>query len=165
MNALLTSDEVHKVQTQRVPAAARETSRFVQVDPVPDATVDTATLPVDHFRFGTWIGEQLTAVRHLPENWDGYGAPKIAWPVIRAMSRSLAGLQPARAFRAGAIVPGADGSLQIEWHLATVSIEFCIDHDLAETFWMKDRVTGAVVLVEGAAAQEAFRASMGALRC
>lgn len=166
MSALFAADEIHAVQTHRASVSDRETTQFVSVEPSSDVAIDHASAPIllEHFRFGTWIGEQLTAVRHLPHGWDGYGAPKIEWPVVRRMSRALANVQPATAYRKGAIVPGADGSLQIEWHLEQISLEFCIEHDLTETLWMKDRHTGDVTELEGQEAVEAFEAAMGALR-
>lgn len=167
MNANLCNDDLYPTITVRHGELALDTSALpVQVENLPDSTLDNASQPIllDHFRFGTWIGSALTTVRHLKTGWDGYGAPKIDWQVIRKMSRALANLQPADAYRVGAIVPAADGSLQAEWHLEQLSVEFCIDADLGESLWVQDRSTGQATETEGAEALADFERLFGALR-
>lgn len=167
MTALLINDDLYPVLSLRTGETVRETGRLVVSDCGLEAsTVDNASqlIVLEHFRLGTWIGQSLTTIRHLEAGWDGYGAPKIGWEVIRRMSRALSCLQPAQQFGAGAIVPAADGSLQAEWHLETVSIELCIDADLSENLWIKDRTTGLVTEHDGPAAIRAFEAAIEALR-
>jgi hypothetical protein len=167
MTAAICNDDLYSTLSFRKVQTDLETSCFgFEGLNAPSADIDAASQPIvlEHFRLGTWIGAALTGVRHLDKGWDGYGAPKIDWRVIRKMSRALSDLQPAYAYRAGAIVPGADGSLQAEWHLEGVSIEFCIEADLSESLWVKNRATGEVLEAEGELALTEFQRLFGTLR-
>lgn len=64
------------------------------------------------------IRELLT----LPVGWDGYESPPVS---LRNMAFALAILDFLQLSRPQ-MVPGSGGSLQLEWHLKTVSIEIYI---------------------------------------
>jgi hypothetical protein len=67
-----------------------------------------------------WLAAELAKIAALKPNWDGYGADPIAPETCEALRRALIDLPSA------CIVPGADGSLQAEWHTAEASIELCV---------------------------------------
>lgn len=62
--------------------------------------------------------EALSHLIDLKEGWDGYGAGPLSEKVVDTVSGFLANT---------AIVPGPDGSLQIEWHCAGYDIEISFD--------------------------------------
>jgi hypothetical protein len=158
------------VQTGRalkLPAATKATEGFVAVasdgDFGPESTPNLVVL--SHFQpQRSWIGRSLDHVRHLPPNWDGYGADSLNWLVIRKLGEVLAGVNPAEGFWPANIVPGADGSLQAEWHLPDFSTELCIEADLTVSLARVNRQTGEMTEYVDAAALDAFSRCLEGLR-
>jgi len=103
-----------------------------------------------------WLRGKIEAIRHLQANWDGFGAEPIDPVVAQTIEQLLVALLPMGA-REGAIVPGADGSLQAEWHLPTLSVGLLVNDDLAVSCWAL--AAGSDVEVEkfGTSAREMFR--------
>lgn len=54
------------------------------------------------------------------------------------------------------IVPCADGSLQLEWHLKSTELELYFEKDGSLSAWVHNRETGNEIDAEGAAARELF---------
>lgn len=120
---------------------------------------------LSHFQpQSSWIGRSLDQVRHLPPNWDGYGADPLNWLVIRKLGEVLSVINPAEGFWPANIVPGADGSVQAEWHLPDFSTELCIEADLSVSLMRVDRQTGEMTEHADAAALEAFLDCLEGLR-
>lgn len=69
---------------------------------------------------------ELSALKH---DWDGYGADPVDVDLVKSfvseLRLSLVGAQ----IRPPDIIPGADGSLQAEWHLKGAEIFYQIDAD------------------------------------
>lgn len=62
--------------------------------------------------------ERLGEIQHLAENWDGYGSPAVAKPLIAQMAALVCAIQGAElppGMPAPAINPTPDG-MQIEWN-------------------------------------------------
>lgn len=91
-----------------------------------------------------WVDDQLSRIASLPQNWDGYGADPVDHAQLRIMSNLLAATLPQGA-PAGSIVPGADGSLQAEWHLAHASFGLLVEEGEAVSTWFKARTDGSEI--------------------
>lgn len=102
-----------------------------------------------------WIDADLQKLVGLSRNWDGYGADPISRQTLSAMRQMLVRLLPSPA-TPGSIVPGADGSLQAEWHLGDTSFGLLIERDGSIECWVD--VCGVEDTSEGLAAEDMFRA-------
>lgn len=91
-----------------------------------------------------WVDGQLARIANLRENWDGYGADPVDHSQLQIMANLLAANLPHGA-PAGSIVPGADGSLQAEWHLAHASFGLLVEEGEAVSTWYKARPEGQEV--------------------
>jgi hypothetical protein len=147
-----------------LPAATKATQGFEADSGLgPESSQNLVVL--SHFRpQSSWIGRSLDHVRHLPPNWDGYGADSLNWLVIRKLGEVLSVVNPAEGFWPANIVPGADGSVQAEWHLPDFSTELCIEADLSVSLARVNRRTGEMTEYADAAALEAFFGCLEGLR-
>lgn len=109
-----------------------------------------------------WYRSQLNQIAALSDNWDGYGAPAIKPKTTRRMQALLNQLLPSHV-RAGNIVPGADSSLQAEWHLVTNSFGLLVGDDGAVSAWIRHRSTGAEVEKSGVEAYSLFKSALNYL--
>ncbi len=80
--------------------------------------LDTSSCSFNKFE----ILEELGRLRHLPENWNGYGAPPIDPRVIESAEQFLTSL-PGTRITAPNVVPMTRGRLQFEWHRGNRSLE------------------------------------------
>src|SRR5947208_542134 len=64
----------------------------------------------------------VESLRTLAADWDGYGAPCIDTRFIDAAKRFISSLPANLAFRP-LVVPTSNGSLQLEWHEGSKSLE------------------------------------------
>lgn len=78
----------------------------------------------------------MAHVRSLAWNWDGYGADPISQGTIARMSEVLDEWLPENVV-AGSIVPGADGSLQAEWHLQHIEMGVVVEADDTVSAWLR----------------------------
>ena len=113
-----------------------------------------------------WKSVLLANVRSLSElnaGWDGPGSvPVRETLLLRAVfyvESALSGLADVTAPR---LVPGGDGSLQIEWHSVRGEIEFDIDDQGQDdqgqvSIWGRDHLSGEEFDGEGEAALALFR--------
>jgi len=72
------------------------------------------------------VQKDIEALRDLPPNWDGYGAPVIDPRFIDAAKRFIASLPDNLAFRP-LVVPTSNGSLQLEWHEGPRNLELEVE--------------------------------------
>ena len=63
---------------------------------------------------------RLAKLAALPEDWDGYGAPRISSTALNGVRQILLG---------ATIVPLGNGGAQIEWRLDGYEIEIAVDPD------------------------------------
>jgi hypothetical protein len=64
----------------------------------------------------------LYSIIGLDNNWDSYGAKRISSKVAEAVSDLLCDIMQ-RTTPAPQIVPSANGSMQLEWHLKGIDLE------------------------------------------
>ena len=82
----------------------------------------------------TWFKEQATNLRKLKYNWDGYGAEPVSASTLNSVVSILERYLPADSVP-GSLVPGADGSVQAEWHLPNVSIGLLVEEGRTVSTW------------------------------
>ncbi len=68
------------------------------------------------------VQSALDSLRALAPNWDGYGAPPIDPAVIDAAKTFVANLPDKQSPRPR-VVPMSNGTLQLEWHRGSKSLE------------------------------------------
>jgi hypothetical protein len=85
-------------------------------------------LKIGHYDpgFVTGVQQSIEGLRQLTKNWDGYGAPAIDPKVIDSAKRFIASLPSNLAFRP-VVVPTSCGTLQLEWHEGSKSLELEFD--------------------------------------
>lgn len=76
--------------------------------------------PVRQWRDG--VKSRLDEVCSLPSGWNGYGAPPVSFQTADFALRMLETICATSA-PAPQIVPGANGDLQLEWHLTGGDLE------------------------------------------
>ena len=101
-----------------------------------------------------WIRFAMLSIRSLRTNWDGYGAAPISEGTIEQLEKILRHDLPEQ-MQPGSIVPGADGSLQAEWHLETTEMGIVVESDGSISSWVKAR-GGPEVERVGLQARELF---------
>ncbi|PZU71069.1 hypothetical protein [Sphingobium sp.] len=82
----------------------------------------------------SWLDQQARKVRSLQHDWDGYGADPIDANVLEFVLGILRNALP-RDSVPGNLVPGADGSVQAEWHLRNVSLGLLVEEDKTVSAW------------------------------
>ncbi len=85
-----------------------------------------------------WIDSQVKRISKLKRNWDGYDAPAITLGQLNLLTSVLSSILPAGA-PSGSIVPGADGSLQAEWHLRHASYGLVVEEGQPISVWYHPR--------------------------
>lgn len=97
---------------------------------------------VGHYDPGFVVGVlgDIEALRSLAPNWDGYGAPPIHPKVLDAAKRFISNLPENLAYRPH-VVPTSNGSLQLEWHEGskTLELEFESPRTIRFLQWEPDR--------------------------
>jgi hypothetical protein len=85
---------------------------------------------------------QLKRLSELKPNWDGYGGPVLSAKVLARVVVDVAWSATDQTPPV-ALCPGGDGSLQAEWHLKGVELEYHVSPDQSRYLWIHDRVSGA----------------------
>lgn len=120
-------------------------------DNVPQAAPRSATqkplLTFDKFRTAYDAGldikwqasvlKKVTELLKLPADWDGYGAPAIRRDAAMFALEVLETVMLPRT-PLPAIVPAADGGIQIEWHEGDIDLEFHVSAPYACDLWFED---------------------------
>jgi hypothetical protein len=105
-----------------------------------------------------WADAQLRSLQMLQPNWDGYGADPIGISRLNVLARLLKNNLPDNA-PVGSIVPGADGSVQAEWHLHAASFGLLVNETGAISTWYQPS-QGAEIERSGPAAMELLKAAV-----
>ncbi len=71
------------------------------------------------------LEQRFDELAELQYDWDGYDGKPVSWTCATFAARLLESLYSARV-PAPSIVPGSDGTLQIEWHMNRYDIEIDI---------------------------------------
>ncbi len=96
---------------------------------------------------------RFAAIRTLQDGWDGAASIAPRHEIITSASHILKhALQDRPAVSVPAIVPVADGGLQVEWYSADHHFEMYFEADGEIAAWLQDRKTGATRDVDGRAA-------------
>lgn len=104
----------------------------------------------------SWVDAHAAAIRALTPNWDGYGADPIKPSTLDQILQYLKLALP-EGGKVGALVPGADGSVQAEWHLKALSIGLLVEEGGAVSCWVRQAGSSDEVEATGLQAVELFR--------
>jgi hypothetical protein len=107
-----------------------------------------------------WISQLASnaqGLSKLPAGWDGRGSIPISDKMLyRATTYVRSALEGLSDVTAPRLVPGGDGSVQIEWHAKHGELEFDIGPANEMTIWIRDRRNGAEFEGENQAALTLF---------
>ena len=88
--------------------------------------------------------EELTGLFALPENWDSYGAQPIRRDVIEYAAEWIPSLLQSGTPKP-AVIPTAQGGVQLEWHRKGVDVEIYIESPDTIRFLAEDLTAGESV--------------------
>lgn len=107
--------------------------------------------------WGAQLAANTKSLSNLPAGWDGPGSMPIS---ASALSRAVFYVNSAMGEGADVtsprLVPGGDGSVQIEWHTKHGELEFDIDDRGAMSIWIRNHLSEAEFNGEGAEALVLF---------
>jgi len=96
------------------------------------------------------VNDRLKYIGSLESGWDGHLSAPISKISISNARHVIALVREIAPFEKDpAIVPCADGSLQIEWHLVDSRFEMYFENDGSVGAWWDDRSTGREFEAEG----------------
>ncbi|HEX7671525.1 MAG TPA: hypothetical protein VF395_18155 [Polyangiaceae bacterium] len=72
------------------------------------------------------VAAKLETLTELGDSWDSYGARRISVATVLEASQLLSGLH-ALGLPAPAIVPTANGGIQLEWRVRDLELELSLD--------------------------------------
>lgn len=81
--------------------------------------------------------KKVAELLKLPVDWDGYGAPSIRRDAAMFALEVLETVMLPRT-PLPAIVPAADGGIQIEWHEGDIDLEFHVSAPYVCDLWFED---------------------------
>jgi hypothetical protein len=123
-----------------------------RAEPTPDRSVSKAE--------PEWISQLSSNAKALSElrcGWDGPGSIPVSQKLLyRASSYVQSALKDLPSVTPPRLVPGGDGSVQIEWHAKHGELEFDIGPQDEMTIWIRDRRNGAEFEGENQAALALF---------
>lgn len=97
------------------------------------------------------LSANANGISSLKAGWDGPGSVPISREILsRAMFYIESALKAATGdVAAPRLVPGGDGSIQIEWHTRRGELEFDLDTGGEMSIWIRDHASGAEFDGEG----------------
>jgi hypothetical protein len=98
-------------------------------------------------QWSTAVMGRFREMVNLPRGWDGYAGKPVDFEIACFASQLLQALY-LDPVPTPSLVPGSDGSLQIEWHLAGFDIELDVLGVNVVRAWRRDAQTGEEVEVE-----------------
>lgn len=110
-----------------------------------------------------WIEAQIAHINEMQANWNSYDADPLQAKTI-AQLRSLLSDSLQGSSIPGQLVPGADGSIQAEWHLAQASIGLLVEDNGTYSSWIRFNDTGKQIEEFGIAASNLFKALVSQYR-
>ncbi|MER9171231.1 hypothetical protein NKI12_28675 [Mesorhizobium australicum] len=96
---------------------------------------------------------QKNLLLKLNHNWDGYGAQALPHQRVEAFFAELELVLVNYSGPLPEIVPGGDGSLQVEWHLEEAMIFYGIDSDDQKYIFVQENGTEPIALAGDEASQ------------
>lgn len=110
-----------------------------------------------------WVDAQIACINELQANWDSYDADPLQVKTVSQL-RSLLSESFQASGVPGQLVPGADGSIQAEWHLAQASIGLLVEDDGTYSSWIRFNDTEKQIEEFGAAGLDLFKALVSQYR-
>lgn len=133
-----------------LPVSLTHSEKFGWIDSTRAASPPDSALQPPRVTHGqTAWQRQLSAnaegVCGLEAGWDGPGSVPISREILtRAMFYIDSAMKGAAGDAAAPrLVPGGDGSIQIEWHTRRGELELDLDTDGKMSIWVRDHATGA----------------------
>lgn len=101
------------------------------------------------------LDSQRTFLLGLKKDWDGYGAEPLPEQRVDSFISELKSALVNYSGPLPEVVPGADGSLQAEWHRKYLKLLYCVDGDDMKHLFLKvaDKVP---ITISGEAASSGF---------
>ena len=94
-------------------------------------------------RWANVLAFRAQSIGSLTRGWDGPGSVainrRLLFEAVRIVEKALIG---ARNAVAPYLVPGGDGSLQIEWHEKDGELEYDLSVEGSRSIWIRDHRTG-----------------------
>ena len=103
-----------------------------------------------------WVDHQIARLQALQLEWSKFDADPLQLKTISQLRTLLANSHRSSGV-VGHLVPGADGSLQAEWHLKNASIGLLVEDDGTYSSWIRFHDSGQQVEEFGAAALSFFQ--------
>ena len=94
----------------------------------PSLALGQSTLPAWLLAKNAWsrlLADRLSEVAALPEGWDGYDGKPVSLPIVQ-FACDLVDFLYLPGLPAPQLVPGGDGTLQLEWHVNQYDLEIDI---------------------------------------
>ena len=110
-----------------------------------------------------WREKEISSVMRIRETWASFAADPLKLSTISQMRALLTSLQH-RSDHVGHLIPGADGSLQAEWHRPDVSVGLLVESDGTFSAWARFEDDGAQVEEFGTDAIALFQSLAAAYR-
>lgn len=111
-----------------------------------DSTIETTSPP--------WLRaleKRVESLLNLPENWDGYGAPRVNWECVMAAFSLILPPNVIHETPAPQFVPTNQGGIQVEWHLDGYDLEVIFDPNEQPRYY---HVRADGVEIEGEVAED-----------
>jgi hypothetical protein len=83
-----------------------------------------------------WVDRQIAQLKVLQREWTKFDADPLQVKTISQLRALLANAHRSNGV-VGHLVPGADGSLQAEWHLKNESIGLLVEDDGTYSSWVR----------------------------
>ena len=102
-----------------------------------------------HQTSGRWVDSQIENLIALRDEWHKFDADPLQMKTISQL-KALLGAVHSNGSHTGYIVPGADGSLQAEWHLESLTIGLLVEDNGVYSSWARFNDDGSQVEEVGA---------------
>lgn len=123
--------------------SSRRSPEYRQPTRLKSGSADTVIANV-HSAWSANLNQSVARLRNLRKGWDGPGSREICKDsLVRAITlvrQALEGLEQAEA---PYLVPGGDGSVQVEWHERHGELELTVGVNGSLSIWGRNHNTGA----------------------
>lgn len=103
-----------------------------------------------------WVHRQIAQLHSLQAEWSAFDADPLQTKTISQL-RALLAVSHRPTGLIGQIVPGADGSLQAEWHLKNIAIGLLVEDDGTYSSWIRFHDTDKDIERQGSEALPFFQ--------
>lgn len=107
--------------------------------------------------WATFLSESVQRLAALRAGWDGVGSIPIRRTLLDEATRIVRqALSGAKNAVPPYLVPGGDGSIQVEWHQKNGELEFDLAADGSRWIWIRDHLSGQEIEGENEGAVALF---------